>query len=278
MAKRITQLSELTTAASDDYIVIVDTSTGTTKKITVKNLTGLPDIGWIATGESWSYSAWNSTLKRGTITVPSDATTKYQKGMFVRFSQSTGGTKWGYIVSVTSTTLVVYMGSSTLNNEAISSPVYSQLAQPLGVPSNVSNYNPYKFMAYRNAANTTSNSGAVVQYDTELYDTNDNFDVTTNKGRYTAPVSGFYHFTAQHGNSAATGTIMYCYLVVNGAGVRLTGMVSTPGVANNMHRVSGLVYLNAGDYIENYFIGGNASVGQTGQNNSYFQGYLVSEG
>lgn len=137
MAKRITQLSELTTAAPDDYIVIVDTSTGTTKKITVKNLTGLPDFGWTATGESWSFSSYSSTTKLGVITVPSDATTKYTAGMLIRISQSTGGVKYGRIMSVTSTTLSVYFGSYTLNNEAISSPVYSDAKAPLGAPASI---------------------------------------------------------------------------------------------------------------------------------------------
>lgn len=135
--------------------------------------------------------------------------------------------------------------------------------------------NPYKFSAYRAAANTTSNSGAVVQYDTELYDSNSNFDITTNKGRYTAPVSGFYHFEGQHGNSAATGTIMYCWIAVNGV-QKIVGNVSSPSVANNTHRVSGDLQLNANDYVEIYFIGGAGSVGAVGQVNSYFMGHFIS--
>ena len=136
--------------------------------------------------------------------------------------------------------------------------------------------NPYRFAAYRSAANTTNNAGAVVQYDTELFDTNNNFDSTTNKGRYTVPVTGVYHFVGQHGNSAAINTIMYCWLAVNGT-QKLVGNVSTPGVANNTHRVSGLLNLSAGDYVEVYFIGGNGSTGQTGQANSYFHGFLVAK-
>lgn len=143
MAKRITQLSELTTAAQDDYIVIVDTSTGTTKKITVKNLTGLPDFGWVATGESWSYSSYSSATKLAVITVPTDATVKYSVGMFVRFSQSTGGTKYGELQAVTSTSLTVYMSTYTLNNEAISSPVYSSERQPFGLPESAFAWQPW---------------------------------------------------------------------------------------------------------------------------------------
>jgi len=143
MAKRITQLSELTTAAQDDYIVIVDTSTGTTKKITVKNLTGLPDVGWITTGESWSYSSYSSTTKLAVITIPTDGTAKYSIDMWVRFSQSTGGTKYGQVTAITATTMTVFMGSYTLNNEAISSPVYSTALQPFGLPESAYQWKPW---------------------------------------------------------------------------------------------------------------------------------------
>lgn len=136
MAKRISQLTELTSGqvAQDDYLPIVDTSAGVTKKVKVSTLTGSPDFGWSATGESWSYNAWDATIRQATITVPSDATTKYSEGMFVRFSQTTGGTKYGIIMAVTATTLVVLLKSGqTLNNEAISSPVYSPLRTPYGI-------------------------------------------------------------------------------------------------------------------------------------------------
>jgi len=161
MAKRITQLSELSTAAQDDYIVIVDTSSGTTKKITVKNLTGLPDTTWTATGESWSFSSFSTTTRLGVMNVPSDATTKYSVGMYIRFIQSTGGTKWGVITAVTSTTITIYFSSSyTLNNEAITSPVYSALKQPFGLPSIISDVPAIDSNTIATPQTTTSTSYA----------------------------------------------------------------------------------------------------------------------
>lgn len=137
--KRLDQLTQLTAAqlATDDIIGIRDQSAGQTKYITVKDLTGAPDFGWQATGESWAFSSWSSTLHLGVITVPTDATVKYNVGMWVRFSQTTGGTKWGKITAVTSTTLTVqFSGNATVfNNEAITSPVFSPLAQPTGAPA-----------------------------------------------------------------------------------------------------------------------------------------------
>jgi hypothetical protein len=137
MAKRISQLTSLSSAsiARDDELVIVDKSANQTKKTTVGDLVGNPDFGWVATGETWTYSAWDSTTKIATVTVPTDATTKYTAGMRVRFSQTTGGTKYGIIVDVAATTLYIYMGTDyTLNNEGITGPVYSSGKAPLGFP------------------------------------------------------------------------------------------------------------------------------------------------
>jgi hypothetical protein len=130
--KRVSQLNTLSQAASDDTIPILDQSTGELKRISVANLVGIPDFGWTSTGESHSFSSYSSTTKIGVVTVPSDATLKYSVGMKYRISQSTGGTKYGYIVAVTTTTISVYFGGYTLNNESISSPYYSGEAAPFG--------------------------------------------------------------------------------------------------------------------------------------------------
>lgn len=138
MGKRTSQLTQLTAAqvAQGDFLPIVDVSAGQTKYVTVKDLTGAPDFGWSATGESWAYSSFNSTLGTGVITVPTDATTKYSIGMWVRFSQTTGGIKYGRIIAVTSTSLTVQFPSgTTLANEALTSPVYSPHDSPFGAPA-----------------------------------------------------------------------------------------------------------------------------------------------
>lgn len=130
---RISALTELTTLASDDYLVVLDSSANIAKKISVANAFGIQDFGWTASGESWTFSSYSSSTKIGIITVPSDATTKYTVGMKVKFTQSTGGTKYGFVVAVTSTTLSVFFGlTTTLVNEAITSPNYSIGYMPLG--------------------------------------------------------------------------------------------------------------------------------------------------
>lgn len=89
--------------------------------------------GWLEANESWTYASWTAAIRVGTITVPTDATTKYQVGMRVKITQSTGGTKYGRIEAVAATLLTVsFPVGTTLNNEAISDPAYSTVFAPKG--------------------------------------------------------------------------------------------------------------------------------------------------
>lgn len=133
---KISALPQLTTPQPDDYIPIVDESGTITKKINMSDLTGYPTLGWVTAGETWSYASWSSTTRIGVLTVPSDATTKYTVGMRIMITQSTGGTKYGIIVAVASTTLTVFFPSgTTLNNEAITNPFYTSSKAPYSFPA-----------------------------------------------------------------------------------------------------------------------------------------------
>jgi len=143
MAKKISQLGQLlrTAIASGDKIPILDESAGQTKYVTVGDLVGIPDFGWTASGEAWSYSSWDSDTRIGVVTVPSDATIKYQKGMRVKITQSTGGTKYGIIHAVSSTTLTIFFQTgTTFNNEAITDIFYSGEYAPFGFDAKEANW------------------------------------------------------------------------------------------------------------------------------------------
>lgn len=130
---RISQLNDLDTPASNDVLVLVDQSTGQTKKVLLSDLLGIPDLGWTSAAETWTYSSWSSTTRIGVLTAPSDATTKYQAGNRIKITQSTGGTKYGIIHEVTATTITIFFPSgTTLNNEAITDNFFSTLDSPLG--------------------------------------------------------------------------------------------------------------------------------------------------
>lgn len=102
--------------------------------------TGLDNGGWISVPAAdiaaWAFSSFNATTRIGIITVPTDATTRYKAGMWIKFYQATGGWKYAYITAVTATTITAnFFNSYTLNNEAIIAPSYSMRAAPFGAPN-----------------------------------------------------------------------------------------------------------------------------------------------
>lgn len=135
--------------------------------------------------------------------------------------------------------------------------------------------NPYKFLAYRNAAaNTGNNAYAVVACDTEVYDTNSNHSA----GVYTAPVTGFYHFYGQinvsiGGSNATTIVALYknASIALQGGAMKVLASTSVGLV------VSGVISLAATDTVDMRAYAETTSalgVGTASQN--YFGGYLVS--
>lgn len=128
--------------------------------------------GWIPANETWTYSAWDDTngVSTATITVPTDATTKYQPGMRVWFTQPTDGSKYGIITAVASTTLTVFLNTDyDFDNEAITSPYYSAWKVPFGF-----DIDPLKWVVETiNASNQSQgspNSGAWYNINTTTID------------------------------------------------------------------------------------------------------------
>jgi hypothetical protein len=128
--------------AGNAYMVLADFTTPQN----ASNLTGVTFInrapiikdtsGWRDILETWAYASYSSTSRIGVFTVPAGATDKYNPGMRVMFTQTTGGLKYGIIVDVTSTTVSVFLPNGTsLVNEPVLYPSYSSSKQPLGFPA-----------------------------------------------------------------------------------------------------------------------------------------------
>jgi len=84
-------------------------------------------IGWCDIDELWAYAS------ASTITVPTDATTRFQVGDKIRLTQTT--VKYFYVIAVAATTITLSGGSDyTVSNEAISSIAYSRAERPFGFP------------------------------------------------------------------------------------------------------------------------------------------------
>lgn len=153
------------------------------------------------------------------------------------------------------------------------------LGNPIKTPSPVAPVtisNPYKFCVYRNAAyNWGSGAFAKISFDTEVFDTNSNFDSTTNY-RYTAPVNGFYQFNARTYTSVGSGGNAYIISIYKN-GVQYangTGNIQGAGTSGFGLALSEFMQLTAGDYIEIY-VYGNGNAGATGTTGNMFAGFLV---
>lgn len=152
MGKRITQLNEITTIDNNDILYGVDISDlthspdGTSVKFKKSNLlkevvqtasTNTEDItdlqsnltGWISANETWSYASPT------TITVPSGAVSRYQKGDKFKLTAN-GVVLYGYIVGIADTLLTV--AGNPLTNHAFSDNFYSRIENPQGFPNTFS--------------------------------------------------------------------------------------------------------------------------------------------
>lgn len=132
--------------------------------------------------------------------------------------------------------------------------------------------NPCKFSAYRSSAATYN--GVPIVFDTKEFDTGGNFNASN--GRFTAPVTGFYHLSAMvtYSITAAPQDPQF-YMRKNGG-----GSFANPHFVNMYNgatyaavTASKIVSLAAGDYVEVYGISLAISAAP---DLSYFCGFLVS--
>lgn len=122
---------------ADDVVALLNAAQTMANKTLTSPIISAPTVrgwdGWEDANESWAFATAT------TITVPTDATTKYRIGDKIKFTQG-GVIKYFYIVGVTSTVLTVSPGqdstfaAATVTNTAITLPAYSHMASPLGFP------------------------------------------------------------------------------------------------------------------------------------------------
>jgi len=160
----------------------------------------------------------------------------------------------------------------TPNTVIKSTEVNSNFSESLDVTKFTNNY---RFSVYRSAAwNAGNNTYAKVVFDTEIFDTNNNFA----SGTYTVPVTGYYQLNAclSIGTNTGTGTIAALYkngaLFMQGrSGVEGSGY---SGGFQTSSPISVFVNLTAGDTIDVYSYG-NGQAGAASAPYTYFNGYFV---
>jgi hypothetical protein len=163
---------------------------------------------------------------------------------------------------VATDTLAGIAATQTLTNKTLTSPTIT------GATITVAATAAPAFSAYRSGTQaTTSNTYTKVQLNAENFDTNNNYDSTTNY-RFTPTVAGYYLCTGQIQTSGGT------YVETD---------IYKNGVSNGFSQISGawgipttqLISMNGStDYIELYgFISTNTNI-QTGVS-TYFQAFLA---
>ncbi len=135
--------------------------------------------------------------------------------------------------------------------------------------------NPYKFRVYRNAAaNTGSGTFAQIVFDTELFDTNNNFT----SGNYIVPVTGYYQFSWTAGATSSSTSQLVVSALYNGSTEVQRGN-QVPITVNGTTYSSGgsaLVFCTAGDSMNIRIYGSVTLPLVTNQSECVFSGHLIS--
>jgi hypothetical protein len=131
------------------------------------------------------------------------------------------------------------------------------------------------FSAYRTGPNQALTTGTFtkVQLNAENFDTNNNFDSSTNY-RFTPTIAGYYQISGSVGLSG-TNTRIFASIYKNGSAY-FRGVDASVNLSQV--NVSGLVYCNGStDYIELYAYGAFSGTSEiaTGQIYTYFTGAMV---
>lgn len=165
--------------------------------------------------------------------------------------------------------------TTNITNASITSAKISGIDKSLTTTDS----NPYKFSVYRNAAQTLTNTVAVkINFDTELFDTNNNFDSVTNF-RYTVPITGFYFISGAISISTVGSLNRFLVLIYKNGTEFKRGNDVASGNQIYTEPFTSLLSLVANDYIEIYAepLGGNAPVAVgAAPLQTYFEGFLVS--
>ena len=128
------------------------------------------------------------------------------------------------------------------------------------------------FSAYKATNQSITNSVATkMVMDTEEFDTNSNFDSTTNY-RFTPTVAGYYQVTAQITPNTST-TVGWAYIYKNGSAAKQN--ITFAG--NTGTNVTAIIYMNgSSDYLEFYgYLTGTSPATVGGSTWTYFQAAMI---
>ena len=253
-----------------------------TSNISVRYL-GIPASG-VTTTAYRTVTNTTATAGQTSFTIPSYTVgyvDVYRNGVYLPTSDYTATTGTTVVlnnaatVGDTITTISFYVSSvlnaipATAGSVAASYLVDGSITQAK-FSTNVAGNGP-AFSAYQSSAQTPSAGvWTKVQYQTEEFDTNSNFDNTTNY-RFAPTVAGYYQITGRAENGSAF-NVMTLSIYKNGSAFKNSSYGSTmAGV-----QISCLVYFNGStDYVEAYVNQSSSNALVATPAGTYFQGVLV---
>jgi hypothetical protein len=173
-------------------------------------------------------------------------------------------------VSGTTTLTLPTTSGTVLTSASTITPSAGTVTQA-SLSTNVAGNGP-AFSAYLSSTQSVSSSTTTkVAFNAETFDTNSNFDSTTNY-RFTPTVAGYYQVNAWIYGSGAG--FLESYLYKNGSLFNRLSFSYTASVQANGG--SCLIYLNGStDYIEIYTFNTTATTLQAGSTYNYFQAAMV---
>jgi hypothetical protein len=167
-------------------------------------------------------------------------------------------------------------GTTTLTLPVASGTILTSASTQSQFPANIAGNGP-AFSAYQSSGQSiTANTIVKVQLQTKSFDTNSNFDNTTNY-RFTPTVAGYYFFngTALWPNNAGT-TQNYIAFYKNGSPYSNGAVMCGPYSTNLQVNGSVLVYMNGStDYMEMWVLLGNTCTLFAGVGYTFFQAFLA---
>lgn len=215
-------------------------------------------------GTTDSQTLTNKTLTSPTINTPTINNPTLNTNTINEYTAAAGVTIDG---------LLLKDGKLATNNSVVTANVTDDSITPAKWT------NPYCFHAYANAATTLADATLTkLAFQTEEYDYNSNYDNSVGFYRYTAPVSGVYHFDAQFTLEAAvsTGVAGQQIIALYKNGVRTINGNRTTPTNNSAANIAIDILLTANDYIEIYGYQDSAgSETAVAGRQTYFNGHLV---
>lgn len=149
--------------------------------------------------------------------------------------------------------------AATVNGIAASTTATANKLMPLDANAKYPTtllYNPYKASIQLSADQSINdNTETLIAFNTENFDTGNNFDNTAGNYKFTAPVTGFYQINCNVYLRDATGKIVACTLYIYKNNTSLKSFTQSPYPASTTNggfsiSYSGLFSLAANDYIQ----------------------------